>query len=375
MRSISSALRDRLMGPAGLRFMAHLGYFQAASAEMTELATGHVALFDGDLPNRHVPPYPKPMQMSRDENGARPPGRIRDNFIEMPDYANARPLTVTESNMLLAPNGVAWKGRTARPEYSTGRIVRAAHLMPMPKRAEAVRIPEGTLIQCQHASTCGDNLSEQIKGIALCRKRGVPVPEPVVLPAAYASKGYVRPQLDRLGVRYIFAEQPVLIERATIILKQHYSVTWSPEEIEAWRAANETWPAPPQQNSIIYLSRLGVKSELHTDRDYGSEQTGRIVEALGGTVVETAKTDFDGFTLLAPQADIVIADHGSALFNMLQWRTRAVIEIVSDDWWDPNFTFFGVAMGVEDHVTIRGDGLSEAQMREKLSYYVNRLRR
>ncbi|MEL6519174.1 MAG: hypothetical protein AAFQ39_15770 [Pseudomonadota bacterium] len=374
MGRISEAVERRLHGPGALKVLQRLSYFRPMSAERRQLADKHVALFDGDLPRRRVPPFPYPM-VSRRDPGDTPAGRYRDNFITMPDYVADRPMTETVDNLLYAPGGIAWHQGAACEEYSTGVIVRAEHMLPFPKKAQAKRIPEGTIIQCQHGRTWGDFVSEQVKGLVLCRQRGVPFPEPVVLPGRYAQKSYVRPQLDRLGIRYIFADTPILIERATVILKQSYSVIWTPEGIEAWRTAYGIDPVQPEPNSITYLSRLGVESELHTDRSYGSEATGRIVEDLGGRVVETAKCDFDDFGALAPGADIIIADHGSALFNMLQWRTRAVIEIVSDDWWDPNFTFFGVSMGIEDHVTIRGDGLSEDALREKLTHHIGRLRR
>lgn len=334
----------------------------------------HVALFDGDLPNRRVEPFPYAIDTPRPrEVGTN--AWHRDNFITMPDYAAERPMSVEARGVLYTQTGIAWHQGAACEEFSVGRLVRAEKILPFPKRKDAERIAQGTIIQCQHGQTWGDFVSEQVKALVVCRHRGVDFPEPVILPGNYAQKGYVRPQLDRLGISYRFAEKPLLIERATVLLKQNYSVIWTPEDVTAWQKAYQVDPLAPRKNSITYLSRLGVESELHTDRTYDSEQTARIVEELGGRVVETQRCDFDDFGALAPDADIIIADHGSALFNMLQWRTRAVIEIVSDDWWDPNFTFFGVAMGVEDHVTIRGDGLSEAQMREKLSYYVNRLRR
>ncbi|MEL6642356.1 MAG: hypothetical protein AAFQ79_00365 [Pseudomonadota bacterium] len=374
MSRVSHVIQRRMRGPGALEMLRRLGYFKPASAERKRLVDKHVALFDGDLPNRRVDPFPYPMQSLRAASDT-PRGRYRDNFITMPDYAVERPMTTTANGVLYMPNGIAWHERAACEEFSTGRLVRAEQILPFPDKEGAARIPEGTIIQCQHGRTWGDFVSEQVKALVLCRHRGVSFPEPVVLPAAYAHKAYVRPQLDRLGITYMFAETPVLIERATVLLKQNYSVIWTPEDIEAWRTANRIDPVAPRRNSITYLSRKGVQSELHTDRTYDSEQTGRIVEELGGRVVETQQCGFDDFGALAPDADIIIADHGSALFNMLQWRTRAVIEIVSDDWWDPNFTFFGVTMGIEDHITIRGDGLSEDQMREKLTYYVDRLRK
>lgn len=374
MGRVSRAIGRRLRGPGALRALQMMSYFKPMSEERRRLEHRHVALFDGDLPKRRVEPFPHPMHSLQTGAGASA-GRFRDNFITMPDYAAERPMTATAEGLLYAPQGIAWHQGAAIEEFSTGRLVRAEQILPLPKRDAARRIPTGTILQCQHGRTWGDFVSEQIKGLVLCRHRGVAFPEPVILPAAYAHKGYVRPQLDRLGIDYIFADEPLLIEQATVILKQSYSVIWTPEDIGAWRAAYGIDPVAPAPNSITYLSRRGVESELHTDRTYDSEQTGRIVQDLGGSVVETAKCGFDDFGALAPQADIIIADHGSALFNMLQWRTRAVIEIVSDDWWDPNFTFFGVTMGIEDHITIRGDGLSEDQMREKLTYHVNRLRR
>jgi capsular polysaccharide biosynthesis protein len=112
----------------------------------------------------------------------------------------------------------------------------------------------------------------------------------------------------------------------------------------------------------------------HADRQFPGETIARIVADLGGKVVVTEGMRREDFAALAEDADCVIADHGAALFNILQWNTRGIIELVTDNWWSKCFVFLATSCGVENHALVRSDGRGEAELRAVLTRYLTAFR-
>ncbi|MEM6889075.1 MAG: glycosyltransferase 61 family protein [Pseudomonadota bacterium] len=194
-------------------------------------------------------------------------------------------------------------------------------------------------------------MSEHIRCIALA---GGIAQAPLVLPEFLAKRGYVRHELDRLGVETRVADSDLHIETATVLRKHTPLNFWKPDEVAAYRKLFGLIPATPEPGSVIYLSRAGVTSEqIRAERSYRSDEIAEVVRHFGGTVVETASMRIEDFAALADKAETVIGDHGAAMFNMMQWRPKRIIEVVTDNWWSSCFVHLGLACDVAEHIVLR----------------------
>jgi capsular polysaccharide biosynthesis protein len=144
------------------------------------------------------------------------------------------------------------------------------------------------------------------------------------------------------------------IRQAKVLRQQKYFVHFPRNEIETLRAFLGFEQAEPAPRGIVYLSRKNEVSEV-ANRVYPNEIIETIVEARGGRIIRTAGAPLEEYGLAASDAETVIFDHGSAIYNSLRWRPIRVVEIVSDAWWNNAFLMFADAMGVTDYTIIRGD--------------------
>jgi hypothetical protein len=313
------------------------------------------ALFSGDIPPRRRSPA-----IGRVAGAS--PGTPR-NFVCSEDYAHARTLRETYEGVRYTPEGFGWYRGRLDERLSVREVRRLGPLLQRPRRP-GLQLATGTLIQAESPNTYGDWVCEQIKCLALAPD----CPRPVVLPQFLARRGYVAGELDRLGIEYVAADGAVQIEQACVLRKPTPRTFWHAHEVAAYRALFGLDPEPPRPGSLLYLSREGVRSEqVRAARDYRSPVIAEAVRALGGTVVETAEMGFDDFTALAGEAETVIADHGAAMFNIMQWRPRRVIEMVTDTWWSPCFVFLSVACGTRDHVVLRAAAGSGDELKARVT--------
>jgi capsular polysaccharide biosynthesis protein len=327
----------------------------------TKEAVTRCALFEGDLP----PVYNAPV-VGRLQGDTVLPRRAR-NFVCSQDYANPRPLRSSHQNILYTPEGYAWTGGqvdlslSARPVWSTKGL-----LKDRLRRGRKI-LDQGTIIESKWPVTYGDWLISHIKTIALCPD----FPRPLVLPNEISARSYVRRELDQLGIEVVAADCPVLIREATVIHRPSPSVLWRPEDTVAYRKLYGITPPAPRKGSILYLSRIDVNSDQKAAvRDYRSATVGKIVESLGARVIETGSMGRDDYAKLANEAETVIADHGSAAFNLLQWKTRNLIEIVTSNWWCRSIIFLGAASGVENHAVVLCDIRTESELADEIEKHL-----
>ncbi len=185
----------------------------------------------------------------------------------------------------------------------------------------------------------------------------------------------MRHELRHLGIDHIAVARPLLIRNATVIHLPHPYLLWTQSDVVAYRRLFGIEPPAPRAGSLLYLSRDGVKSEQKlADRQFPSAAIARIVEDLGGKVVVTEGMMREDFAVLAGEAESVIADHGAAMFNILQWNTRNIIELVTDNWWSKCFVFLGTSCGVANHALVRTDGRSAAELRALLANHLTAFR-
>jgi capsular polysaccharide biosynthesis protein len=147
------------------------------------------------------------------------------------------------------------------------------------------------------------------------------------------------------------------------------------EEVQALQRAFHVDPAPPRPGSILYLSREGYRGDHHTveaHRSYPSEYITGFMRELGATIVPTREATPDRYRELAGEAETVVADHGSALCNLIFWNTRNVVELFNDSWWGNGFLMLANALGIRDYALVRVNERTPEQIRQQVVHHMKR---
>ena len=242
-----------------------------------------------------------------------------------------RPKVEEVENLIVTPSGAGWKDGVLFEKYSASKPgLRSLIAPPAPQRS----IAEAYVIQSEHTDTFGDWMSEYLAPLS----RLGDITKPVLLPASMASRTYVKRDAARLGVQFISANGPILIEKARVIRQTKYIRYWAESEVKDLRDFLNIKPVEPAPGSIIYLSRQGESSEVAA-RSHPHAVIEKAVRAAGGRVLRTAETSLDDYLAAASAAETVVFDHGSAGYNMIYWRPKRVIELVSDAWWMKRISF------------------------------------
>ncbi|MEZ5894384.1 MAG: hypothetical protein R3C58_14730 [Parvularculaceae bacterium] len=274
-------------------------------------------------------------------------------------YATPRPQTETVERLIYTPEGMAALGGKIIERFSV-RAPSLPEILKAPKTA-AKTIAQGTIIEAETPYTYGDWVGDFI--LALVHARALP--EPVVMPAFLGAKSYVLRDLKALGHKVEIAEAPVLIEKATILRKRTPSYYWGADDVGAYRRAFRLDPLPARKGSLTYLARFDTVSES-VQRAYPSQSVAKIVDSLGGKVFDTRQSSPDVFNEMAADMETVIADQGSALFGVMHWRTKTVIELTRRDWWHSANLFIAKGAGVQNYAVIAVDDLDEAALRARI---------
>lgn len=311
--------------------MRQMGRFEPMSHGETALVRRDPVSFQGDIPIRAG----------------------EENTQYRIEFETPRPLFEDVENLIVTPDGAGWSDGVLYERYS------AAPPSPrmMVRRPSPERVVEtGITVQSTHADTFGDWMSEYLAPLAGLDR----IDAPVFLPAFMARKSYAKRDMARTGVAYETIDAPVLIRRAKVVRQPKYMRYWSAGHVIALRRFLKASPPLPRPGSLIYLSREKEESEIAI-RSHPHNEIANVIEAHGGKIIRTANAALETFVDAGAEAETVVMDHGSAGYNMLYWRPRRVIELVSDDWWINAFLFFSHAIGVRDYTIIRSDidGVSE----------------
>ncbi len=275
-------------------------------------------------------------------------------------YAAARPEREVFQNLTYTPTGMGVvDGKIV--ERCSVRAPSIPDILKTPRHA-AVERPRGTIIEAETPYTYGDWVGDFICALATSEN----IVEPLILPAFLAEKSYVKRDLKALGLSYVAATEPIRIATATVLRKRLPSYYWSHREVTAYRKAFSITPPQPQEGSTIYLGRFSAISES-VQREYPTEAVAKIIKSVGGVVFDAREASPDKFNDIAAQTETVIADQGSALFGVMHWRTKNVIELTRRDWWHSANLFIAKASGVRNYAVIAVDGLDDAALRRRIT--------
>ncbi len=274
-------------------------------------------------------------------------------------YETPRPASETVNNLIYTPAGMGVVGGKIVEQYSV-RAPSIPEILKAPRHASTDLIA-GTIIEAETPYTYGDWVGDFICALVTTDK----IVEPLVLPEFLAEKPYVMRDVKALGLSYAVATEPLRIGAATVLRKRLPSYYWNKGEVAAYRNAFNIDPPATEAGSIIYLGRFGAKSES-VQREYPSEIVAKIVESVGGIVFDARDASPEKFNEIAGKTETIIADQGSALFGVMHWQTKNVVELTRRDWWHSANLFIAKAAGVENYAVIAVDGLDEAALRARI---------
>lgn len=259
-------------------------------------------------------------------------------------YVEPRPPFLDEQNVVVDEEGMVWKGRALIRRYSARRPGPKDFLRHLKTGVATKEINEGTLIETAWPNTYGDWYAGLLRYIVAVPREDIR--GPIVLNRELAGRSYVKRDLDALGIPLLSSECGVQIKNARILrmLDPHYE--FHEQDVENFRKAFSIAPPQPIPGSLIYLARYDFKSEA-VDRTYPSELMAEIIKARGGIVVDTRECSPQKFDELAPYAETLVADQGSAMFGVMHWRTKRALELSRDNWWNSANVFMAKATGVE----------------------------
>lgn len=275
-------------------------------------------------------------------------------------YAAAREQVRDVGETIYSPEGFCYRnGRLLRRgsirDASTSLMFKGA---PSPAR----ELESAAILEMETPATYGDWTGGAIATLVGFSEP----PATILLPKVLAKKSYVTRDLERLGFDWQSADEPVRIRRTHILRKTIPSYDWTGETVANYRRAFGVTPKPAEPGSLVYLARFGTASESF-QRDYPSEAVAEIVKGEGGVVFDTRQASPEAFDELAPHTETLVADQGSAVFGVLQWQSKALVELFVNGWWHSANAFFAEASGVKHHEVIAVDRLSGDQFEQRIT--------
>ncbi len=271
--------------------------------------------------------------------------------ITVEEYAVARgPKSVR--NVIVTPNGLGIRN---------GCIDRSLSVHPpsflemaFAGRRCTAEVAQATLLQAQTPNTYGDWVAQCLMSLT----RHHPIRYPLAVPRTLFAKSYVKRDLALLEIAHFEVKSNILVREAMVLPQSRPVSSFSCVDIEHYRNAFGISPPEPEPGSLIYLSRVGETAEA-VGREYPNREIAEIVTALGGTVIEAQTASLEKYKECATKAETVIADHGSAMCNLLLWRTKSVIELYTTDWWNKYFVCLAYACGIPNYTLIGIDKFNE----------------
>lgn len=275
-------------------------------------------------------------------------------------YTQRREPVLWAKDIVYTPTGQAWIGSKLRRHYS----IREPHLRDLlspPPRDGVPVLEKAILLQCNWPYTYGDWMSEAAITLAGIEPDG----SPLVLPKFLARKSYVQADVKRLGFELVIAEHPLKLLNARIARLTHPSYCIPVEGVALFRRRLSIRPPQPRAGSILYLSRAGEASEVMA-REMPHDVIEPVMRKLGAQVIHCRDWRYDDYHRLASEAETVVADLGSATFNLVQWNSRRLIQLYSNRWWDGWGLFVAKAVGISDISMICVDEIDQAGLERKL---------
>jgi hypothetical protein len=148
------------------------------------------------------------------------------------------------------------------------------------------------------------------------------------------------------------------------------SYYWKKTDVDLYRNKLKIEIRNPKPGSIVYLSREKFISEI-VDRIYPSRAISNLILGLGGRLFDTKFASPSEFFDISRNVETIVADQGSAIFGVLQWRSKHVIEVTTDRWWHNANLFFSKSSGVEKYSVVVCDNKTDQEVVESVASLIS----
>jgi capsular polysaccharide biosynthesis protein len=291
---------------------------------------------------------------------------LNQNWTTARNY-DKNPKPTCANNIIYTKNGFVWDRGALDDNKSSVRLQSFQRYLRETPIFTKRMITQATIVQTTNPFTYGDWIPEHINSLAAFHD----FQSPLLIPQWIGERSYVQRDLNLAGVEFIVLNCAVRIKEAHILPRiNHYNLITSSDVVNI-RKLFDFRPTKPQLKSILYLSREGFKRFFTSEgRDYPSLAIEGIVARLGGKVIRTATAEKDEYLTLSIAADIVIADHGGAMMNLIFWRPRVIIEIVERGFWNNCFVFLAAACGAEYYAVIISTGRTQREIEDLILQHI-----
>lgn len=174
--------------------------------------------------------------------------------------------------------------------------------------------------------------------------------------------GLMEQELDELGYRgHVVGDRGVWVDDAVLLEPPHVYGNFSRDSA---RSIVEAFPKRvlsrrAEGTARIYLSRKGFQRDRRWRRGDRSFRNSEAIEEMlrcgGFEIIYPHLSDNREIVRKLVAAEIVVADHGGALFNIAWACPKLLVELVSPQWWMPCFVKLTAQLEVDRHLVLVAD--------------------
>ena len=216
-------------------------------------------------------------------------------------------------------------------------------------------IPEATFIPRQviDHGTYGDYFAEFL--IPFCSHQ-VKTEHPLLIDADFIYK-YIKSDLYPIGYLNIIRIPPTGLHVRKLIIKTpvQFFDNFLPQNLVKLK---EVFPVeePTEMIDKIYISRIGFVPDFSNKNQrkiINEQQVEQYLQNAGFYVLRCHESNSKECRSILKNAKTIVFNHGSGFINAAWSTPNTVIELASEEWWNPYFLKLCVAMKVKKYSVIQ----------------------
>jgi hypothetical protein len=206
--------------------------------------------------------------------------------------------------------------------------------------------------------TFGDYWVEVLTSLCVHR----PPQGSVILFPSARGLGLLEQELNELGYRgHVVGNHGVWVDDAVLLEPPHVYSNFSRDSA---RRIVEAFPQrvtsrKPESGAWVYLSRRGFQRDRRWRRGDRSFRNSEAIEEMlcrgGFVLLHPHLSNNQEIAHKLAAAEIIVADHGGAMFNIAWARPKLLVELVSSQWWMPCFVKLTAQLEVDRHLVLAAD--------------------
>jgi hypothetical protein len=206
--------------------------------------------------------------------------------------------------------------------------------------------------------TFGDYWVEVLTSLCVHR----PAEGSVILFPSARGLGLLEQELSELNYRgHVIGEQGAWVDDTMLLEPPHaygnFSRYSAGRIVEAFPQRRRS--PKPESGTAVYLSRRGFQRDRRWRRGDRSFKNSEAIENMlrggGFEILHPHLSNNPEIARKLAEAEVVVADHGGALFNIAWARPKLLVELVSPHWWMPCFVKLTAQLSVDRHLVLAAD--------------------